>query len=428
MKRLFFIGILALLLGAWLFQKIASGSGYVLVSLGNTAYEMSFWTAVGLLLGGSVSLLLIYWLISALVNVFMGGTRRILNVGRKNSQARSARGLIYFIEGNWKQAKKHLLKSVNHSPTPMINYLAAARSTYELGNHEEAIELLHLAEKSNPDSALAVALTQARMYLADQKYEQCMANLKRAQEIAPHHPVVLELLQQTYRQLCDWKALRDLLPDLRRYKILEESAIVELETEAFVALLKKSGEKGALEAIDKQWDATPKVLKKNTSVFIAYIEQLLRVGDDARAENLVRKQINQNWDESLVNWYGLIDGKDSQRQYLFAKDWQKGRPGNATLLLTLGRLALRNQQWQEAQDYLLASIKLQKQADNCGELARLLQALGETNEATQYYQMALSQTKAQLPDLPLPERAHPVAEQQPANKSQNPSLRAVSDS
>lgn len=417
MKRLFLVGLLALLVGAWLFQKIATGSGYVLISLGNTAYEMSFWTAVGLLVGALFVALVVFWLASSALKFFTSGTKRVLNLGRKGNQKRSARGLVDFIEGNWKQARQHLLKSAHHSHSPMINYLAAARSTYELGNHSEAIELLHLAEKSNPDSALAVALTQARMYLVDKKYEQCMANLERAKEIAPYHPVVIDLLQQTYRQLQDWSALRDIIPDLRRYKILDETVIAEIEIEVYSALLTTSGSAKSLDDINKQWDATPKSLRKNNHIFTAYIDQLLKAGDNVKAENLVRKQVNHNWDEDLVILFGLIDGKDSRRQYLFAKDWQKGRPGNASLLLTLGRLSLRNEQWDEAKDYFTASIQLKQRADNCGELARLLEAMDNMKEAAHYYQLALGQTKASLPNLPLP-----------ANRNhQSPSLRVVSD-
>lgn len=417
MKRWFFASLIALLAGAWLFEKVASGSGYILIALGNTAYEMSFWAGVSLLVGGSLLLLLIWWVISTLIRLLGGGAKRVMNIGRKHNQQRTTRGLIDFIEGNWKQARQHLLKSVKQSDMPMINYLAAARSTYELGNEKEATELLHQAEKSSPASALAVALTQARMYLVDKKHEQAMANLKRAREIAPRHPVVLELLQQNYYQLRDWPALKELVPDLRRYKILEEEEIHALEIQLYSELLVKAGGKGESTLIDQQWEAIPKPLRKETPVFLTYIKQLIVSNDQARAENLLRKQINYSWDDELVNFYGRVAGKDPQRQFLFAKDWLQDRPGSATLLLTLGRLALANHQWQEARDYFSASLQLNKQAEACGELARLLNALGETEAAAKYYQLALAQSAYALPDLPLPA----------AETTFSPNLRVVKD-
>jgi len=401
-KRWFFASLLALLLGAWLFEKIASGSGYVLIALNDTAYEMSFWTALGLLIGLLVILAATVWLISTIFRFLSGSARRLVNVGQKKNQQRIARGLIDFIEGNWKQARQQLLKSAKNSDMPMINYLAAARSTYELGNHKEAVELLHLAQTSSPDSALAVALTQARMYLVDKKYEQAMANLKRANEIAPNHPVVLELLQQMYMQLRDWSALQELVPDLRRYKILPESDIEALEQQMYTHLIVKAGGKGDSSLVHKQWEQVPKQLRKQTPVFLAYLKQLIVANDLSYAENLLRKQINQQWDDELVNFYGRIISKDPQRQFLFAKDWLQDRPGNATLLLTLGRLALACEQWQDARDYFMGSLQFKKTAETCGELARLLNALGDTEKAAQYYQQALAESENALPELPLP--------------------------
>lgn len=402
MKRFFLATLIALFVGGLVFEKIAAGSGYVLIALGNTAYEMSFWTAALIIIGTVVLFHLVLWLIGSLFRFLFGATQKIATVGQKGQRKRAARGLIDFIEGNWKQARHHLLKSAKYAEMPMINYLAAARSTYELGNDSEAIELLHLAEQSNPDSALAVALTQARMYLSDNKFEQSMANLKRAREIAPQHPVVLELLQQNYLQLNDWSALVDMIPDLRRNKILPEETVNELEVKAYSQLIIQAGRSNSVEELDKQWDKTPKALRKNSAVFLHYVKQLIVVNDVARAENLLRKQINHNWDEQLVDFYGRILGNDPKRQMLFAKDWLKNRPGNAMLLLTLGRLALASEQWQEARDYFYASSQQNKNAQNCGELARLLYALGETEEAAQYFQYALADSEHALPDLPLP--------------------------
>ena len=126
---------------------------------------------------------------------------------------------------------------------PLINYLAAARSAYELGDQDEAFKLLHRAEQSAPNSELAVSLTQARMQLLDKKYEQCLATLERAKRVSPKHPVVLELLRRVYLEVQDWQGLRELLPELRRIKIGKPEELELLEEKLSLALLVETGER-----------------------------------------------------------------------------------------------------------------------------------------------------------------------------------------
>lgn len=420
MKRLFFLICLSLIAGAFIFQRTADGSGYVLISLGGTSVEMSFWTALFLLLAGLLAISVVIRLVSGSFRLITGGAHRVMSVSGKAAQRRTSRGLIEFIEGNWKQARQHLLKSANKAENPLINYLAAARSTYELGNPDEAFELLHKAEQTSPDSGLAIALTQARMLLAAKKYEQCMANLERARQISPTHPVVLDLLHQTYLRLEDWPSLQRLLPDLRRNHILREDELGRLELQLHEALLVKACNKAKLQSldegtatIDKEWHSVPAFLRKQASLQTIYVEQLMKIGAEAHVESHLRKELKRNWYEPLVAVYGRVAGRDLKKQLLTAEHWQQERPGNAVLLLTLGRLCLRNQEWKRAREYLESSAKLRKDPETYAELARLLAHLGEHEKSTEYYQHGLLMATTGLPSLPMPDEqeAKPVLAQ-----------------
>lgn len=247
------------------------------------------------------------------------------------------------------------------------------------------------------------------MLLSDKKYERCIANLERAKKIAPHHPVVLDLLQQTYVLLEDWRSLKKLLPDLRRYKILSEPALAALELRLHRALLLQAGEKArrltegdATAVLKAEWDAVPRPYRRQVEVVKAYAEQLISVGNESAAESALRKELNHEWSDALIALYGRVQGKDVKRQLLIAENWLKERPGNADLQLALGRLSLRNEQWNRAREYFESSLKLQKSPETYAELARLLAHLGEHQSSTEYYQRGLSLTTTGLPNLPLP--------------------------
>lgn len=406
MKRVFFLILVSLLLGAFVYQETASHKGYVLISIAGHRVEMTFWTALLIWLA---SLLLLY-LVSRLFSVLFNAGKH-LGMSNRRARKRTARGLVDFIEGNWKQARKHLLKSAGKADEPLIHYLAAARSTYELGNEEEAFQLLHKAEQIAPSSSLAVALTQARMLLAAKKYEQCLAILERARKTAPSHPVVLELLYSTYLQLGDWPALRKLLPDLRRHKIASEEELGRLKLQIYRAIIKKAGERARLQStgeglslLETEWQAIPSEMQHEPSLIHSYVHHLIKLGAEERAESFLRKELKRNWDDGLVAIYGRVKGADVEKQLLVAEHWQQERPGDASLLLALGRLCLRNEQWERARTFFESSLTLRKDPETYAELARLLAQLGEHETSTEYYQRGLLMSTAALPALPMPER------------------------
>src|SRR5690606_29480835 len=117
MKRIFFLTLISLLIGAFVYQETADNRGYVLISLAGHRVEMTFWTGFLIWLGSLLLLYLLVRFISALANT------RKLAVGNRRARKRTARGLVDFIEGNWKQARKHLLKSVKQADEPLIHYL-----------------------------------------------------------------------------------------------------------------------------------------------------------------------------------------------------------------------------------------------------------------------------------------------------------------
>lgn len=412
MKRALIVFILVMALGAFALSAMQADSGYVLIALGNTSIEMSLWFALLILFGG---LGLIWLVLGILRGSFSAGRRasqRLFSGGSARAQRRTASGLVDFIEGNWKQAQRKLLKAAGKSDTPLINYLAAARSAYELGDRTTALELLHKAEQSSPNSELAVALTQARMQLMSKRYEQCLATLERVKRKAPQHPVVLELLRQVYVALHDWESLRELFPSLRAYGTQSEEQLDKLASELHRALLQQAGQhtrnqtpEQAKETLHAAWREVPSSLRKSPDVAQLYAQQLMDNGLAGEAETLVRKTLDKHWDSNLVRLYGLIVTTDPHQQLITAEAWLKKRPSDALLMLTLGRLSLRNQLWGKARDYFHSSLQLHMMPETCAELARLLAHMGEHKKSTEYYQQGLLLTTDALPELPQPKES-----------------------
>lgn len=425
MKRLILVSAITIALGAVLLELIRNDSGYVLIAVGSTTIEMSFWTAVGLLL----LVFLGWWLASALLRQTYRLTTGGLGLTAKRQrrvERRTNSGLIHFVESNWRAAKRDLLKAAQHAPNPLVHYLAAARCSFELGEPEETRRLLQEAEKIAPRNELAVVLSQARMQLLDKKYEQCLATLERARTLSPHHPTVLDLLRQVYWQLREWTALRDMLPELRKQKLYKEDEQAVLEQSVYMALLSDAGKQAEKhpEAADKllanAWHGLPKKVRVERPVVALYGKLLIAAGRHEAAEKLLRERLNRDWHSELITLYGLVAAPQLKEQLIVAEQWLRERPADAELMLALGRISLRNQLWGKAREYFEISLKLKACPETHAELARLLAYLGEHEKSTELYQQGLLTSTNGLPPLPMPgQKPEPAGERRlPQNAAQ----------
>lgn len=394
---------------AFLNYLVQHDSGYVLVALGDYSIEMSFWFACSMFILFIVSFWLVIRVSRGSVNLVKRGTGLVLFGSAKAAQKRTEKGLIEYLEGDFKGARRDLLKSAHNVQAPVLNYLAAARSAHELGDEQQASELLLKAEDVASEDSLAVVLTQARIQYSGKKYEQCVATLEKARKLSPKNALVLEHLREVYVYLEDWESLEKLLPELERNKIGSAEDHLALSNTLYLALMALAGEqagrlqtKSAIARLQEVWEDLPKDVKKRAPMVDAYVSQLRRFDGDAIAENLLRRHLQKDWDDRLVNQYGLIAGEDVDRQLIHAENWLKQRPADSNLLLALSRLSLRNKLWGKAREYLESSLKQKQTPEACAELGRLLAALGEHQLSTQYYQQGLLSTTSSLPQLPMP--------------------------
>lgn len=402
--------VLAIIAGVfYLDYLVQHDSGYVLIAFGDTSIEMSFWFTVILVV---LMLLIARWtakLSKGSVNLVKKSTGFILFGSASAAQKRTEKGLVEFIEGDFKAARKDLLKSAHNVQAPVLNYLAAARSAHELGDETQANELLLKAEEVASEDSLAIIITQARIQFSAKKYEKCVATLEKARKISPRNVLVLEYLRNVYSELEDWESLERLLPELNRNKVGSEEERLALSDKLYLALIDLAGEqasrmqtKNAIARLQEVWEDLPKEAKKRPAMVAAYVQQLRRYDGDAIAENLLRRHLQKDWQDELISLYGLLAGEDLDRQLIQAESWLKQRPADSALLLSLARLSLRNELWGKAKEYYQNSIKQKPSPEACAELGRLLAAMGEHELSTQYYQQGLKSAANVQSKLPLP--------------------------
>ncbi|MCB1905052.1 MAG: heme biosynthesis protein HemY [Gammaproteobacteria bacterium] len=391
--------LLVLAVSVLLALAVKSDNGYVLIAYRQWSIEgsLAFFLILNLLVFTAL-----YFLIRLLTRLW-SIPKQLHGWQDQRSQERARRefnqGLVQLSEGHWQSAEKFLIKHADRADSPLLNYLAAARSAQQQGAHDRRDHYLHLAHKSMPTADVAVGLTQAELQLEQAQLEQALATLRHLRRIAPRHTHVLKLLKELYERVGDWHELSAMLPELKKRRVVSESELQELELRIYSKLLQSAASSSDGEALRTTWKGFPQAVRQIHSMVISYANYLKERNADDEVAQLLRRAIESKWSDRLVELYGRVGATDAAGQLTQAEKWLQDQPRNATLLMALGRLCLRNRLWGKARSYLEASIGVQPSAAAYRELGVLLEKMGEPKQAMTNFRAALELSS----DTPLPE-------------------------
>lgn len=392
---------LFVLAGAAIGVVLSRESGYVLLSFGNYTVEMS--------------LALLVLLLAALFAVLYFAIRLVVRTthlprdvrdwqqrrGSRLAQQAMTRALLEMSEGHWRSAERRLVRFADRSETPLLNYLAAARAAQLQGAHDRRDSYIRLAHEAMPSADVAVGLTQAELQLADQQLEQALATLKHLRSVAPRHTYVLRLLRRLYEQLGDWEHLRELIPELRRRKVENDSDLQRLEVRTHRALLEQAFLANDPQRLGMAWADVPRNLRADPQIVGDYAGYLQETDQHGKAELLLREALGRHWDAGLVECYGLLETDEPGKQLAHMEKLLEQHPHDPALLLALGRLSLRARLWGKARGYLEACIGHGGAPQAYRELGQLLERLKEPDKAIEVYRRGLSGAGGPDP-VPLP--------------------------
>ena len=389
-----------------------SDHGYVLMAFNGMTFESSLWGLVLL-----IALVIGAVMFSAgFIKMLLGVAGLVYPVSAKarKKRARSLfdRGLAEFTKGHWKKSEQLLSQAAKAGETPLINYLAAAKAAHESGDEQASAAYLRQADSKSPGAGMAIRITQAQIQLSGNHLEQALATLKHLHQKHPRHVYTLKLLKEVYTRLNDWESLAKLLPKLRKFKVVDDDQSHELEQHIFEALFEQAFQRGRsqnsiedrIKPAHSVWSGLSTPQKRDTGILYRYTDALVRLGAEEKAEQLLRQNLTKNYSEPLVRLYGKIKGSDIKNQLRFVETLLNERTNDPELLLSLGRLALRNELWGKAKEYLEASLRLRKSVDVYNELGQLLASLDDFETSTRYFQEGLLLAADNVTGLPHPRK------------------------
>jgi len=380
--------VATLILGALGAHLLFADPGYVVINIRGWLIEMSVPILLALILATMFALWLAWELLKAPKKLGeKAGEFRARRAGHQFTK-----GLIEVAEGNFSKGEKLLTRRVNRADAPLLNYLAAARAAQLQGDGERRDKWLRLAYEETPDATNAVLLTQAELQLAAEEYEQALATLRRLQESAPNHSQALHLLGRLYRELEDWDQLAELLPKLRKQGRIPAGTLQEWTREVHRRKLEQAGEDPT--RVTAVWKQIPKSLRDDDVLIGAYVDALARAGGEEVAEAELRRRLRTRWSPGLARLYGKLETADAGRQLRHAENWLKQHGEDAALLLTAGRLCMRQELWGKARSYLETALAIGPTPETYELYGRLLTRLGEGEAAADAYRSGLNMVAA----------------------------------
>ncbi len=388
MKYLLII-LLTLFIATTVGSIVIKDTGYVLLSISGWKIETSVVLFFIILF---IIFLLLYFLIRSLVRAWQLPEKiRTWKVNKKQylSEKNIIDGLINMSEGEWGKAEKNFCKAASNSKSPYIIYLFAARAAHAMNSLDKSNEYLRFAYNHEPNAGPAIGLTQAELQLNQKQIVQALATLNNLQEKWPEHLLTKKMLLEVYTALNDWQEVLELLRSIEKEKLYTHDEIEIKKHNAYVGLLKDAGISDDRKKLDNIWEQLPRKLKYHHDLIEVYVREKLKFKDISDSEVILKNAIKKKWDRKLIRLYGLVIGIDSDKQLATAESWLNQYPDDPILLLSLGRICVRNSLWSKAKTYLQKSLDIRENSDTLFEFANLYQKQGDYKQATVYYEKGL---------------------------------------
>lgn len=402
MKRALVLLLLLVAGGWWLVQWLLDDSGYVLVLRDGLRIE----TSLGLVILALIVAALVWSAFTLLALMIW----RVLGLGKRSrwsdmlARRRLRAGFFALVAGDWARAGRLLGAAANSHDWAELATAGEILAADARGDQEQVADLLQRLGAERRGQPLA-DLVAARLLLNEGATRQARARLEQGAHRFETNPWRLRLLAEVLEREQDWPALVTLLPAL---KAISTNPKLHAQREQRVwsgqlqAVASAPGDAARrLENLRRTWKEMPQSLQKKPALRARYAEYLIANGDGAAAFALVRKDIERNWDDRLVEVLEQVNDVAPERLLQQLEQWLEVRPGNLALLMCAGRTCMKARLWGKARSF----FEMAARAGNVmalAELARLYAALGDSDRALAALEQRITLLGESLPPLPLP--------------------------
>ncbi len=310
---------------------------------------------------------------------------------KEKAQATLAEALNEYFAGRYRRAEQAAAAALEMGEHPGLAAVLAARAAHELRAYERRDAFLAQAASAAPGDEVVRIVTTAELLLDERRHQEALDALK---QLPRRHTAALRLELKAQQQARNWEQVMELTEALRKRNVFDATQAGEVRRHALVENLKRRAIDMA--ALEDAWSRVGASERRERRVAAAAAQCFSALGGCERAHGIIEEALEAAWDSDLVVLYAECAGGDAVRRIERAEGWLKQHPGDAALLLTLGRLCADRELWGKAQSYLEASLAIEPTYSAHLALARLHEKLGDADAAGRHYRESLDLALAQL--------------------------------
>lgn len=381
--------LLFFIVGVAVFELIKQDAGYVLISLNGISMETSFWFAIFVLV---VVFVVLFCVFVAVKRFFRGFT---------NSSRWFREKRIHRIEGNYREALLHYLTddytSSNRlfsglskkSGLPVVKAIASSKSYLKSGDAKKALITLDKAEKDYSEDREWILKAKVLSHIELNNFEQASTDFEELKKINTHD-TSLKAIELKLLMMQDGDAeLVDRVIDSTLGLPAPESDFLLLNALLSIPSAPDRSEK----KVDDLWSRVDKNNKQEPKFQTAYAQALISVDALTQAGKYIEKVLSKQWNADLLGLYAKMEFSGAEMQLKKVEQWKKSYGEYYELFIALGVLAIKNQYWGQARDYLHASLSMQETTQALYLLGYVAEELNEKDESFSYYKRSAALQK-----------------------------------
>ncbi len=364
--------------------------GYVLLVLPPHRIEVS----LNLFVLALVTLVLILYAALRTLALTLGLPRRVK--GYRERRRRERAGTVFqdavrlLFEGRFGQALKKATESYAAGTYRGVSALVAARAVQRMREPEKQQEWMRRALADDPRNEAAALMLEAEMMNELRRFDEALVVLGRFQGKQGRHIAALRLELRARQGTGDWDGVLKLVRQIEKRDALPPEVAREIKTLAHLEnIRRRRGDAGQLQDYLR---AVP-AFDYGRRLVLAAARALVEADALTVAQNLIESALDgyseAGWQPELVGIYGDLTGPGLTARIARAEDWLHQYPGEATLLLALGRMCMNQRLWGKAQSYIEASLATEETRDAHLALAKLCDKLERGDEANRHFRAAV---------------------------------------